>query len=283
MVSFSQYPEWELTGLGFPEALRWHNDSLWFSDMFRSRVVAWRLGAEVTTELDVNNGGPVMPGGLGWTQSGELLVVDCLERLVIRVSGSGDVSTYADLSSLTSYPINDMHVDEDGVAWVGGYGFDPDNEKPVESPIYKILTTGEVLVSETRFVFPNGMEKRGSELVIAETFADRISSLNIDTNSTRAWNLESGCGPDGLSFAPDGSVFVAMAFSASIGVCDADGRSSIVYSLEESRDSLGGPKGIFDCAIDPNGELIAFSTACLDERYSQNHDTGAVKIFRLGE
>ena len=79
----------ELAGLGFPESLRWRDGALWFSDMFRGRVVRWDPGTSTETVLDVDHGGPTMPGGLGWLPDGDLLVVDCLERRLLRVTGTG--------------------------------------------------------------------------------------------------------------------------------------------------------------------------------------------------
>jgi sugar lactone lactonase YvrE len=266
----------ELTGLGFPEALRWHGGALWFSDMFRSKVIRWEIGKEPETILDKSNGGPHMPGGLGWTAEGNLLVVDCLEKQVL-LHKNDQVTTFADLSDFTQHPLNDMHVDSDGTAWVGGYGFDPAVDTTRESSLFKISPSGEITLSEAKFVFPNGCE-RGQSLVVAETFADRVSFFDDEFNLISRYQLEEGSGPDGLSISPKGELFVAMAFSSELRRLDEEGPVTI-FSL--SGLSPENPKGIFDCAHHPTEQLIAFSSACLDEDYSLKHDTGSITLVSL--
>ncbi len=266
----------ELTGLGFPEALRWHQGSLWFSDMFRSKVIRWEIGKEPKIVLAQTDGGPKMPGGLGWTSEGDLLVVDCLEKKVLRQVGN-QVSTYADLSNITQYPLNDMFVDSAGTVWVGGYGFDPATDAPRESSLYKISPDGQILSSEPKFIFPNGCE-RATSMAVAETFADRVSFFDDDFVILSRYQLKAGSGPDGLSFSSDGELFVAMAFASELQRLDEEGPTTI-YSLAGLNPER--PKGIFDCAHHPSENLIAFSSACLDEDYSLRHDTGSITLLSL--
>jgi len=266
----------ELTGLGFPEALRWHQGSLWFSDMFRSKVIRWDMGKEPESILAQTAGGPKMPGGLGWTPEGDLLVVDCLERKVLR-QVENQVTVYADLSNITQYPLNDMYVDSAGTVWVGGYGFDPATDTPKESSLYKVSPDGQVMISDAKFIFPNGCD-RGSSLVVAETFADRVSFFDDDFAILSRYQLKPGSGPDGLSISADGELFVAMAFAAELQRLDEEGPTTI-FSLAGLNPE--NPRGIFDCAHHPSENLIAFSSACLDEDYSLRHDTGSITLLSL--
>ena len=149
-----------LEGLGFAESLRWRGEDLWFSDMFRGVVIAWNPKAGSTVKLSQSDGGPEMPGGLGFTPDGDLLVVDCLKRKVLKLDGRGELSVHADLSQLTEHPLNDMHVDPDATAWVGGYGFDPERDEPVASALFRVSPTGEVNLTPANFVFPNGCERQ---------------------------------------------------------------------------------------------------------------------------
>src|SRR5215469_9231931 len=85
-------PETVLDNLVFPECPRWHDDSLYFSDMHDG--IVWRLtkaGASKVLEV------PEYPAGLGWLPDGTMQVVSMLDRRVLRVTADG-VITIADLS-----------------------------------------------------------------------------------------------------------------------------------------------------------------------------------------
>jgi len=272
-----------LEGLGFPEALRWHDGALWFSDMFRSRVMRWSLdapGSRVETVIDAAGGGPIMPGGLGWLPDGSLLVVDCLERRVLRVAeGSDAVWVHAELAELMTYSANDMHVDPDGTAWVGGYGFDPERDEPRPSPLVRIAPDGTASLTASTFVFPNGCERDANgALLVAETFADRVSSMSHDNELTLRAELSPGSGPDGLSIAPDGTVYVALAFAAKLVALPP----RVIYRPEPIADGPGaGPLGVYDCAVHPDGTRIAVAIASADEALAERVDTGRIVMLEL--
>lgn len=273
-----------LEGLGFPEALRWRDGALWFSDMFRSRVVRWVPGSAPETVLDLAAGGPTVPGGLGWLPDGSLLVVDCEQRRVLRMH-HGAVSVHADLGGLMSHSANDMHVDVDGTAWVGGYGFDPAHDEPVPSALVRVDRDGALSVTASVFVFPNGCERDAAgSLLVAETFADRVSLMSRDNTVTQRARFEPGSGPDGLSVAPDGTVYVALAFAGTLArlASAPDARAEIIYRAEPLATGPGaGPLGVYDCAVHPDGRRIAVAMASLDEALAERVDTGRIVI--LGE
>jgi len=315
-----------LDGLGFPEALRWHDGAVWFSDMFRSRVVRWRLdapGSPAETVIDTASGGPVMPGGLGWLPAadgrpGDLLVVDCLERRVLRVPLDAEArpigapTVHADLRGVMSHSANDMHVDVDGTAWVGGYGFDPEADEPAASPLVRVHPDGGIDTTEATFVFPNGCERNATgALLVAETFADRVSRLpprrpelsdgdvsplSHDNGDTSLVRFAAGSGPDGLSIAPDGTVYVALAFAGALARVDRaaglDAEPAIVYRPEPIASGPGaGPLGVYDCAVlpgpavpdpaRPESRRIAVAMASLDEPLAERVDTGRIVVLDL--
>ena len=276
-----------LDGLGFPEALRWRDGALWFSDMFRSRVMRWVPGQPAETVLDLERGGPTMPGGLGWMPDGSLLVVDCIERQVLRVH-DGQVSTHADLSSVMTHSANDMHVDADGTAWVGGYGFDPEADEPEASPLVRVHPDGSFSTTSASFVFPNGCERDESgALLVAETFADRVSTLASDGALAPRARLADGSGPDGLSIAADGSVYVSLAFAGTLvrlPPIDAgpNAAADLVHTPEPIATGPGaGPLGVYDCAVHPDGTRIAVAMASADEALAERVDTGRVVVLDL--
>ncbi len=295
----------ELGGLYFPEALRWHGGALWFSDMFDSRVVRWVPGAPAETVIDQDSGCPQMPGGLGWLAAaadrngaGALLVVDCLGKRVLAVR-DGQVSVHAELAAHLPYPANDMHVDPDGTAWVGGYGFDTATDAPVGSPLLRVGTDGSVRPTTAEFVFPNGSERDGAgHLVVAETFADRISVLELPRTPSYAGELTAerstvvafspGSGPDGLSIAPDGTLYVALAFARQLVAIErragdrVDGAPSLrsVYSPEPiAGGPAAGPLACYDCAVEPGGQRIAVAVASADEELAERLPTGRIVLL----
>ena len=321
-----------IDGLGFPEALRWRDGALWFSDMFRGRVMRWVPGSPAETVLDVAGGGPTVPGGLGWLpdsaeqdsaelssaeqgsaelssaeqrsaeQGSTLLVVDCEQRRVLTIAldatgrALGPVTVHADLAEVMTHSANEMHVDPDGTAWVGGYGFDPERDEPVPSALVRISPDGLVGTTASTFVFPNGCEREiGGALLVAETFADRIMRFAGDTRYhadpalVQRARFAEGSGPDGLSIAPDGSVYVALAFAgalARLAPTDAGPGSepTIIYRPEPLVTGPGaGPMGVYDCAVHPDGRLIAIGMASLDEDLAARVDTGRILLLSLPE
>ena len=304
-----------LDGLGFPEALRWRDGALWFSDMFRSRVMRWVPGASAEVVLDAAGGGPIVPGGLGWLPDGSLLVVDCERRRVLRLPldsagrAADAVAVHADLARVMTHSANDMHVDVDGTAWVGGYGFDPENDEPATSPLVRVGPDGDVSTTASVFVFPNGCQRdAGGALLVAETFADRVSSFSRENELTHRGQLPEGSGPDGLSIAPDGTVYVALAFAGSLArlarFADADAdpdadpnpnlnpnpnpnagpdsSAEIVYRSEPLTTGPGaGPVGVYDCAVHADGRRIFVAMASLDEALAERVDTGRIVLLDL--
>lgn len=269
-----------LLGLGFPEALRWREGELWFSDMFRSRVVRWSPGRSAECVVDEAGGGPRMPGGLGWLPDGRLLVVDCLARRLLRKEEDGRLVVHADLSTFTEHPLNDMHVDSDGTAWVGGYGFDPDRDEPVASPLLRVEADGSASMTSARFVFPNGCERRRDGLVVAETFADRLSLLDDRGGAASLLSLPPRSGPDGLSLGSDDSVWVALAFAGELAHVERDGTTRR-WPVPGDRGDDGRERGVFDCAVSPDGFLLAVATADADEAHAMRHDTGAIRLLEI--
>ena len=104
-------------GLMFPEAPRWHDGGLWFTDQHARRVVRMYPDGRLTEVIET----PDLPGGLGWLPDGTLLVVLMKTRRVCRLEGS-QLEEYAALSGLADFHCNDMLVARQGRAWVGNFG-----------------------------------------------------------------------------------------------------------------------------------------------------------------
>ena len=198
-------------GLMFPEAPRWHNDELWFTDQHAQQVIHMPADGSLVEVLQT----PDLPGGLGWLPDGTPLVVLMTERRVCRIE-NGQLEDYADLSELASFHCNDMLVDAQGRTWVGNFGYDLHGGETVKSAeICLIPSDGPPRVAVREVIFPNGMAitPDGNTLIVAETFAARITAFDIaadgQLSNAKIWADLDGAYPDGLCLAPDGTVWVA--------------------------------------------------------------------------
>jgi sugar lactone lactonase YvrE len=88
------------TGLVLCDGPRWHDDALWFSDLYGGRVYRVTLDGTMTPVVDVAAG----PSGLAFTPDGSLLIVSQRDQRILRRSPSGDERLYADLAGVCRSP-----------------------------------------------------------------------------------------------------------------------------------------------------------------------------------
>ena len=69
-----------LTGGGFFEGPRWHDDSWWVSDFYRHTVSRVTSDGAETVVVEVEQ----QPSGLGWLPDGSLVVVSMKDHRVLR-------------------------------------------------------------------------------------------------------------------------------------------------------------------------------------------------------
>jgi len=200
-----------LDGLTFPEGPRWREDRLWFSDFFSHRVMTVDLQGHTEVVAEV----PGQPSGLGWTPDGRLLVVSMTDRRLLGQAEEGLVEV-ADLSALAPWHCNDMVVDATGSAWIGNFGFEYRDENSVRSTVLiRVDPDGTARVAADGLYFPNGMviTPDGNTLIVAETFAARLTAFTIATDGSltdrRTWAELPGKSPDGICLDADGAVWVA--------------------------------------------------------------------------
>ncbi len=201
-----------IDGLCFGEGPRWHAEHLWLSDMHANQVLWVDPHGQRETVVEVPNN----PSGLGWLPNGDLLVVSMSDRRLLRFDGT-TLSTHVDLSDLASHHCNDMVVDRQGRAYVGNFGFDLHNNAP-ESGAELILVdpTGAARVVADDLQFPNGsvITPDGTTLIVAETFAGRLTAFDIesdgDLSGRRVWaQLPDKVAPDGICLDEAGGIWVA--------------------------------------------------------------------------
>src|SRR2546426_9075264 len=110
-----------LTGLGFGESPRWHQDRLWFSNWGMQEIVAVDLAGKSEVIVRVPT---TIPFCIDWLPDGRLLVVSGREGLLRRREPDGSLVTHADLTGLSDHPWNEIVVDGRGNAYVNNIGFD---------------------------------------------------------------------------------------------------------------------------------------------------------------
>lgn len=206
-----------LEGLAFPEAPRWRDDRLWFTDQHAHRIATVDLDGRDETVAEMED----RPGGLGWLPDGTLLVVAMTTRRVLRLTG-GSLELHADLWEVASFHCNDMVVDDAGRAYVGNFGYDLDAGEPVtEAELVRVDPDGRVEVAAVGVIFPNGsVITPAGELIVGETFAHRLSVFDHHGDGTlgprRTWAEVGDATPDGICLDAEGCVWIASPFTGQV-------------------------------------------------------------------
>ena len=205
-----------LSGLGFGESPRWHQNKLWLSDMSLRQVMAVDINGKSEKIIEI----PAQPSGLGWLPDGRLQVISMTDRRLLRLD-QGVLTEVADLSGLASGICNDMVVDKVGRSYIGNFGLNTDLKQRRIGPAEIILVTpeGKAQVAATDLVFPNGtvITPDGRELIVAETFANRLTAFDIKPDGSlskhRVWaELDNNMLPDGICLDAEGAIWTAIAF-----------------------------------------------------------------------
>ena len=200
-----------LDGLMFPEGPRWYQDKLWFTDQHARQIKTVDVEGNSHLIAELSD----LPGGLGWLPDGRLLVVSMCNRQLL-VLEQEKLELYADLSGLASFHCNDLLVDSKGRCYVGNFGYDLHAGDPVSNAeIILVSPDGEPKTVSNDVIFPNGMviTPDASTLIVAETFASRLSNFSIlDDGSLGERELWADLGnalPDGICLDQEGAIWVA--------------------------------------------------------------------------
>ena len=187
-------------GLAFPEGPRWREGRLWLTDQHARAVQAMTPDGRLDTVART----PDLPGGLGWLPDGTLLAVQMTERRLVAVTPAG-LRTYAELSGLASWHCNDMVADHHGRVYVGNFGFDlHGGAPPAPAELVLVPPGGAPEAFAADLVFPNGsaITPDGGTLLVAETFAHRVTAFGLDPGGRAAsravWAELGDATPDGI-------------------------------------------------------------------------------------
>ena len=246
-------PNLLIENLGLPEAPRWRDGQLFFSDMVIREVMAVDLQGlrEIVVAL------PDIPSGLGWLPDGDLLVVSEMQRKVLRLTPGG-LTVHADTAPASPDIINDMVVDLEGRAYVGGWGSGVDESKPPggtnlpnTSSLLLVARDGRVRVAADGMISPNGLAitRDGKTLIVAETFANRLTAFAIAPDgslSNRRVFADLGVPPDGICLDEEACAWVAIPYFEYGG----PGGFLRVADGGEVRDRIDGDGfGAYACAL----------------------------------
>lgn len=219
------------TGFSWSEIPRWHEGSLWFSDMYNHRVLVLGEDGSTRTVVDASDrvalapqpGGGDLPGeevvigGMGWLPDGRLIMNSMHERVVLTGSG-GDLEVYADLRDLAKSSINDMVVDADGRAYITQLGYDLFvGETPATAPLLVVEPDGSAHLAEGVGEFAGGngitVTADGSQVLVAEVDVNQITVLDRaadGTLSNRRVFAPTPWLPDGICLDEQGGVWAGM-------------------------------------------------------------------------
>ncbi len=195
----------------FLEGPRWHEGELWIADMWGHKVHRISPAGVVADVIEV----PQRPSGLGFMPDGTLLIVSMADRCVYKLD-DGNLVLHADLSSTADADINDMIIDKQGRSYVGNFGYDLlGGADPKDAELVLIEADGSHRVVANELMFPNGMVLMNNEstLVVAETFANRLTAYdrdsNGDLNNRRVFAELGEVTPDGICLDVEGGIWVA--------------------------------------------------------------------------
>jgi sugar lactone lactonase YvrE len=228
-------------GRAFLEGPRWRGDRLWFSDVPAGEVLTADMEGRCERVATIDGA----PSGLGWLPDGTLLVARGVPAAVLAVSPAGDISEYADLTTIATFPPNDMVVDASGRVWVGTCDI-AGIPAPAMSQLLCIDLDRSVSVVDDAMRFPNGsvVTPDGGTLIVAETFGSALTAFSIGADGRaigkRDWARVPGSSPDGICLDAEGAVWFA----------DPIGRAAIrVRQGGEVVDRVEVDQGCFACTL----------------------------------
>ncbi len=207
-----------IDGVNFGEGPRWHDGKFWYSDFYQHAVYTVDASGSRTTVVDVPN----QPSGLGWLPNGDLVIVSMLDQKLLRFA-DGDLSEYADLSSVATDKCNDMVVSDAGFVYAGNFGFALDEgAAPAAAFLAIVAPDGSVTADSTPLLFPNGsvITPDQSTLIVGETFGSQYSAFPINDDGSLGerwvWAQAEGTAPDGCTLDADGGIWFSDATGSQV-------------------------------------------------------------------
>jgi sugar lactone lactonase YvrE len=240
------------------EGPRWHDGRWYVSDFYDHAVYAVGEDGRSEEVMRVEQ----QPSGMGWLPDGSLLVVSMRDHTLLRRSPDGSVTVHAEVGEHCGGLLNDVVVDGEGRAYVGNFGFDlMSGADPAYAQLVRVDPDGSATPVADGLMFPNGSAIDGDTLIVAETFACRLSAFTIAPDGSlsdhRIWAQITPSAPLGTleemlavgGFAPDG---IALDCEGHVWAADGlGGRVGRIAPGGEIVDEIRMPEGMgcFACAL----------------------------------
>ena len=197
-----------LTGLGFGESPRWHDNRLWFCNWGLQEVVAVDMEGRSQVMARIPT---TIPFCIDWLDD-KLLIVSGQERLLLRQESDGTLVTHADLTSLAQTGFNEIvrprpqqHLRQRRRTR---------NQRRARHYCADLARRQIRQVAEG-IAFPNGMAitPDNSTLIIAESHGKRLTAFDIasdgNLSNRRVWaDLGEGV-PDGICIDTENTIWYA--------------------------------------------------------------------------
>lgn len=238
-----------LTGLAFPEGPAFAPDgSLWAVELKGESLLHLRDGELTRHAVGGGPNGIAIDGrGRIWFCDSQQLAIRCFDPATGELSVKADAVDGAPLTKP-----NDLAFDP-----AGNLVFTCPGESRREPTGYACARRPDGTVQQviTDKFFPNGLafSADGRQLVLAETYRHRlwVGDWNPETaawTNARVWAEVGGpVGPDGMAFAANGDLYVAVYGSGRVKVVRPDGQLRTEHPLPGQNPT--------NCAFDPTGRL----------------------------
>ncbi|GIF76360.1 SMP-30/gluconolactonase/LRE family protein [Asanoa siamensis] len=239
-----------VSGIAMGESPRWHAGRLWFCDWGAGQIVRVESDGAATVVAEVGD----MPLCIDWLPDGRLLAVSSQKGMLLRVGDDGTLERHA---ALGAGQWNEIAVDRRGNVFVNDIGFEfPGGEfRPGR---ICVLTPGADGPREVAggLAFPNGMVVRGDTLIVAESYAGRLTAFDIAPDGAlenqRVFAAVDGSAPDGICLDVDND-------DAAVWFADVPNQRCVrVAEGGEILSTVDADRGCFSCAL---GDETLYITA----------------------
>ncbi len=189
----------------------------------------------------------------------DALLIAGRNGLIRRRAADGSFQTYADVSSISDKPWNDMVVDGRGNIYIGNIGFDFPAGEFRPGLVALVMADGSVRPVVDGMAFANGMVVTvdNSTLIVAETYAHRLTALDIGIDgrlsNRRVWAEMPESFPDGITLDSEGAIWYA----------DVPGKRCVrVAEGGNVLQTIHLDRGCFACTLGgPDGAMLFMLTA----------------------